>query len=384
MRNGWLRLLGAFAMVFVAIIGFGVSSATPVEKEDPIVVGAPIPRASNYWQNGERGMILATEEINVAGGVKVGETLRPFKLEIIDTRDEEPGFWQATDGKCAYSIVTLSETGNVPTRATPRAIEFYNAFRKRWQVSPRSTGCVSAYEAMYVLKDAIERAGSLKDDALIDGLYRTCDRFPHHTALVYLGESFTYRQLRQLIERFATALHDLGVRKDDRVMLYLPNTPQFLIAYLGTHLIGGVAVPVSPIHPPSEIRYLINDSGAKTILCMDTNYRYVREVFQETTLERIIVTIYVELLPLYKKTFGLLFDRVPHSRIEKSDTVYRFGELLKQYPPKPPKVAFDPAHQLCCILYTAGTTGFPKGCITTHAGMVSFIDQPRTSGVVQC
>jgi branched-chain amino acid transport system substrate-binding protein len=86
---------------------------------------------------------------------------------------EDPGFWNATKGKGAYTVVTLSETGNVPSNLMPQTMKFYNAFKKRWKVAPRSTGCVSAYEALYVLKDAVERAGSLKDDALIASLEKT-------------------------------------------------------------------------------------------------------------------------------------------------------------------------------------------------------------------
>jgi branched-chain amino acid transport system substrate-binding protein len=332
----------------------------------PILVGAPVPRASAYGQNGERGMILAAEEINAAGGVKVGNVVRPLKLEIIDTRDEEPGvptsevllaieklilqkksdvivggpcmsecglaaidlyakykivdivsigcytpawdkkvgsdldkykhsfrgsgsvawyikegvdllrqikerynfskmfisiddsamcraaaeivknlavkdgwemvgfdkhpiastdysmalgdckksgaqilfiwayspetsimlrqwadmevpalpigfigaaedpgFWEATKGKGAYTIVTLSEAGCTPSNVTPLTMKYYNAFQKRWGVPPRSTGCVSAYEALFVLKDAIERAGSIEADPLIKALKNT-------------------------------------------------------------------------------------------------------------------------------------------------------------------------------------------------------------------
>lgn len=332
----------------------------------PILVGAPVPRASAYGQNGERGMILAAEEINAAGGVKVGNVVRPLKLEIIDTRDEEPGvptsevllaieklilqkksdvivggpcmsecglaaidlyakykivdivsigcytpawdkkvgsdldkykhsfrasgsvawyikegvdllrqikerynfskmfisiddsamcraaaeivknlavkdgwemvgfdkhpiastdysmalgdckksgaqvlfvwayspetsimlrqwadmevpalpigfigaaedpgFWEATRGKGAYTIVTLSEAGCTPSNVTPLTMKYYNAFQKRWGVPPRSTGCVSAYEALFVLKDAIERAGSIEADPLIKALKNT-------------------------------------------------------------------------------------------------------------------------------------------------------------------------------------------------------------------
>ena len=83
-------------MVLVAVIVslglvFGLASVWAQEKGKPILIGAPVPRASAYGQNGERGMILAAEEINAAGGVKIGGVMRPIQLEIIDTRDEEPG-----------------------------------------------------------------------------------------------------------------------------------------------------------------------------------------------------------------------------------------------------------------------------------------------------
>jgi long-chain acyl-CoA synthetase len=215
---------------------------------------------------------------------------------------------------------------------------------------------------------------------VIDGFYKACEKYPDSSALIYLGEKFTYRELKEYIERFATALHDLGIRKDDKIMLYIPNTPQFLIAYLGAQLIGGVPVPISPIYTPTEIRYLINDCQAKTVVCLDTNFRYVKEIFHETGLERIIVTTYVEMLPRYKKVLGFLLDKVPSGSIETGENIYRFGKLLSQYPADPPKVDIDPGSQLCYILYTGGTTGFPKGCIATHSGMVSFINEIREFG----
>jgi branched-chain amino acid transport system substrate-binding protein len=86
---------------------------------------------------------------------------------------EDPGFWQASNGKGAYTIVTLSEAGNVPGNVTPLHMKFYDSFKKKWGVPPRSTGCVSAYEAMFVLKDAIERAGTIDKEALVAALAKT-------------------------------------------------------------------------------------------------------------------------------------------------------------------------------------------------------------------
>jgi long-chain acyl-CoA synthetase len=163
-------------------------------------------------------------------------------------------------------------------------------------------------------------------------------------------------------------------------MLYIPNCPQFLIAYFGAQQIGAVPVPVSPIYTPSEIKYLIKDSEAETVLCMDTNFRYVKEVFPETGLKRVIVTNYVDLLPLHKRVFGTLFDKVPNGIIEKGDHIHDFRSLLKTYPPDPPNVSIDPRTHLSYILYTGGTTGFPKGCIATHTGMVSFVNEIRNVG----
>jgi len=218
------------------------------------------------------------------------------------------------------------------------------------------------------------------DELVINGFDRACERYPDKTAIIYVGERFSYRRIRELIDRFASALYGSGVRDNDKVMLYIPNCPQFLIGYFGAQQIGAIPVPVSPIYTPYEIRYLINDSGAETVLCQDTNFRYIREVFPETCLKRAIITNYVDLLPLYKRVIGALFDKVPDGVTEKGENVYLFKDLIRKYSPNPPKIDINPSEHLSYILYTGGTTGFPKGCISTHTGMVSFVDEIRKVG----
>ena len=215
------------------------------------------------------------------------------------------------------------------------------------------------------------------DEPLISGFERACEKYPDHTAIIFIGQKITYKELRDQIYRFANALYNLGVRKNDKVMLYLPNCPQFLIGYFGAQKIGAVAVPVSPIYTPHEISYLINDAGAETVLCQDTNFRYVEEVFPTTCLKRAIVTNLIDPLPFYKKAVGHLHDLIPYGKVHWRENVYRFNKLLRANSPTPPKTDIDPRNDLCYLLYTGGTTGFPKGCPASHSGMVSFVEELR-------
>jgi long-chain acyl-CoA synthetase len=118
---------------------------------------------------------------------------------------------------------------------------------------------------------------------------------------------------------------------------------------------------------------MLNDSGAETIICQDTNYGYVKEVFPDTRLKRAIVTNLIELLPWARRTAGRLFDRAPHGVVLKSEQVFFFKDLVHRYPATPPRVDINPREHLAYILYTGGTTGVPKGVPGTHSGMVSYI-----------
>jgi len=200
-----------------------------------------------------------------------------------------------------------------------------------------------------------------------------CAKYPDNTAVVYLGERFSYAKLKDLTERFASSLNNLGVGKGDRVMIYIQNCIQWVIAFLGIQRIGAVAVPVAPIYTSYEIEYMVNDSGAETIICQDTNFGYVKEILSKTCLKRIIVTNLVDLLPVWKRVVGALFDKIPHGKVEMDEGVYSFKDMLKS-PPTCPEVNLDPWKDLSYILYTGGTTGFPKGVPGNHIGMTSYVN----------
>lgn len=215
------------------------------------------------------------------------------------------------------------------------------------------------------------------DEPVFAAIDRMRDKYPDKPAVIYLGETWTYTELMELIDRMANALYNLGVGHGDKVLLYIPNCPQFIAGFFGSMKAGATPVPVSPIYTPYEIEYLINDVGAKFILCQDTNSGYVKEVFPRTSLESVIVTNYADLLPWWKQAVGVLFDKVPHGVVEKGEEVHDFKDLVKNHSPDPPKVEINPRSDLSRLLYTGGTTGFPKGVPTNHTAVVSFVSEIR-------
>jgi branched-chain amino acid transport system substrate-binding protein len=86
---------------------------------------------------------------------------------------EQPGFWKATEGKGEYCLANVVNAGNAPSKASPWTMEFVDAYMKKWGLEPEGYGTSSSYMAVYVLKDAIERAGSLDSDAVVAALEKT-------------------------------------------------------------------------------------------------------------------------------------------------------------------------------------------------------------------
>ncbi len=196
----------------------------------------------------------------------------------------------------------------------------------------------------------------------------TAQRRGDSTAVIYLGTRYSYRKLKDLAERFAAGLPGLGVKPGQKVMLYIPNTIQWVVAWLGIQRAGAIVVPITPIYTPHDLAYIANDSGAEAIICADTNFGYVKKALPGTKIKVVIAARMDDLLPGWKRFFGYLFDVVPKGKIALDRETHSFRDILsndKNRISDLPALDLD-GRAVAEILYTGGTTKFPKGVPFTH------------------
>src|SRR5713226_7144625 len=187
------------------------------------------------------------------------------------------------------------------------------------------------------------------------------DRWADRAAVAFYGREITYRELREGADRLAAAFADMGVRKGDRVALYLVNSPQFIIAYFAALKCGAIVTPISPVYTSHEVRYQLEDSGARAVICQDALYEKVART--GVRLEFVVVTNVGEYLPALKR---LLARKTPIS-----GSVHWLQDLLKAHPATPPAVSIDPKTDIAALPYTGGTTGSPKGVMLTHYNLIA-------------
>jgi len=197
----------------------------------------------------------------------------------------------------------------------------------------------------------------------------TVKRRAGHTGVIYLGTRYSYGRIRELADGFAAAMLNEGLTSGQRVIIYAPNSIQWVIAWLGIQRAGGVCVPVTPIYTPSDLEYIANDSDAEAIVCADTNFGYVKKVLPETKLKTVVITRMAEMLPAWKRLFGYLFDIVPRGRTILDENTFEMGKLIRTHAGASGSHLDLPERRGCDIaeiLYTGGTTKHPKGVPITH------------------
>lgn len=217
---------------------------------------------------------------------------------------------------------------------------------------------------------------------LPDLLPAAAGRYPDRTAIVLavaaagrlFGYPISYARLYQDVIRFAASLQGLGVQKGDRVALFLPNCPQFAIAFLAAAQIGAIAVPFNPLYSARETEHQLKDCGAKVVIVLDRFLPIIRQVRSRTELKHVIVTRIKEYFPpLLWTLYTFTKERkLPRVKLEQGD--YWFPSLLGAGTPRPVAVELE---ETAVLLYTGGTTGVSKGVELSHRNLLVNAEQNR-------
>lgn len=207
---------------------------------------------------------------------------------------------------------------------------------------------------------------------LHDFLEQSARDFPDRPCTIFKGAEISYREMNELTDRLAAGLVELGVMKGDRVAIFMPNSPQFVIAFYGILKAGGVVVATNPLYTHREIKHQMKDSGAQIMLAMSNFYNTVKEVQSETDLKRLIVTNIKEYLPPHLRVlFSLLKERSGGHRVTLAAGDEWLQEVLDAYTREDrPQLDIGP-DDTALFQYTGGTTGLSKGAVGLHRNLVA-------------
>ena len=180
-------------------------------------------------------------------------------------------------------------------------------------------------------------------------------RFGERPATAFFGAHLTFRELKDQVDRFATALVRLGIAKGDRVGIMLPNSPQYLISFFAIVRLGAIVTNINPIYTLREVDLVAQDAGLKAVITLDQLAPLLLAVKQNSTIEHVIATSVQE------------YTAKPEGAPSAPDGTLSLTGLIKEVEyPDLPRVDIDPEEDVAVLQYTGGTTGVPKGAMLTH------------------
>ncbi len=205
-------------------------------------------------------------------------------------------------------------------------------------------------------------------------LEESARKYPHRACTIFKGAVISFKEMNEITDRLAAALAEMGVKKGDRVGIFMPNTPQFVMAYFGILKAGGVVVATNPLYTPSEIEYQANDAGVEIMFVMTNFYKTIKAAQPKTKIKRLIVTNLKETLPpVLRLLFTLAREKKGGFRIEGglAEGDVWMKDLIARYRPSDrPQIEVGP-EDTALFQYSGGTTGISKGAVALHRNVVA-------------
>ncbi len=191
--------------------------------------------------------------------------------------------------------------------------------------------------------------------------------FPNQVYTIFNDGTRTFAQVKNTADRIANFLTGRGIKKGDRVAIFLPNLPHYPAIYFGILKSGAVCVTCNPIYTAAELNYQLKDAGAKAVFCMDHPQFYPTTVkaIDGTAVKTVVICGVKSYLPPVKALLGGLLGKIPRAEQHEAGHLF-FDDVVAAAKPEPPAVEINPNDDLALIIYTGGTTGVPKGAALTH------------------
>jgi long-chain acyl-CoA synthetase len=214
---------------------------------------------------------------------------------------------------------------------------------------------------------------------LYEFLSEAAKKYPESACTIFKGAQISYPEMEEITDRLAAGLASIGVKKGDRVGIFMPNTPQFMMAFFAVLKLGAIVVAVNPLYSPREIEHQTNDAGIEVMLVMSNFYNLIKEVQPKTNIRIVVVTNIKETLPsILAFLFTLTKEKKGGFRIELAEGDHWMQDLINNHQPEDrPRVEVSPDDN-ALYQYSGGTTGLSKGAIAMHRNLVANVIQIRS------
>jgi long-chain acyl-CoA synthetase len=213
--------------------------------------------------------------------------------------------------------------------------------------------------------------GSYPDKTLVDLVAQRSHDDPHAVALIFKGKKITFRDLDLQSDALAAGLASLGIAAGERVAMILPNCPQFILVELAAWKLGAICAPQNPLYTDRELLETLAASKPETMVVLTPFYAQVKRCQASTSIKRVVATNIKEYLPpLLKAAFTLLKEKKEGHHIELQQGDVWLQDLIVSGANASKRTSAARPDDPAVILMSGGTTGTPKGVISTHRGMV--------------
>lgn len=195
-------------------------------------------------------------------------------------------------------------------------------------------------------------------------------RWPYHTALEFFGKTYSYAKLKEMVDRIARGLQGMGVGRGTRVGLFMPNCPQFVMAYYAILKCGGTIVNFNPLYSGKEIAHQLKDARVEVMFTVNlrATYSKLTPYIGNSSLRKIVVCQFQEAMGLTKRALFTAAKAKDMVTYPKDSYHVALNDLLES-PAEitPPNIR--PDYDIAVLQYTGGTTGVPKGTMLTHSNL---------------